>query len=475
MSTQPVFDIGLLSRYDSPGPRYTLYPTAPQFREDFGEEQLRRWAWRSNVQVSPRPISLYVHVPYCFSPCFYCGCNRTISRDPARGEHYVERLLHELRLVAPLFDTRREVMQLHLGGGTPNFLSPTQLSRLLAALADGFRLSGVAERDFSIELDPRHIQDGDVAMLAQLGFNRVSLGVQDFDTRVQQAINRVQSVAETLAVIEACRRAGLRSVNLDLIYGLPLQTPAGFAHTLDTVVGARPERVAVYGYAHMPTLFKAQRQIASADLPGAEERLTLLQLAVERLGAAGYRHIGMDHFALPEDDLARAQEDSRLHRNFMGYTTHVGCDLIGLGPSAISHIGSSFSQNHREISRWQAAVAQNRLPVARGLELGTDDLLRADAIQQLMCRGEIDIEGIERRHGIDFGVYFAAALQRLRPLVEDGLATASRTLIRATPRGRLLLRVIAMCFDRYLPAPAPAAAAANRASAPDATQPALRC
>jgi oxygen-independent coproporphyrinogen-3 oxidase len=297
-------------------------------------------------------------------------------------------------------------------------------------------------------------------MLAELGFNRVSLGVQDFDTRVQQAINRVQSVAETLAVVEACRRAGLRSVNLDLIYGLPLQTPAGFAHTLDTVIAARPERVAIYGYAHMPTVFRAQRQIAAADLPGAEERLTLLQLAVDRLGAAGYRYIGMDHFALPDDDLARAQETGGLHRNFMGYTTHAGCDLIGLGPSAISHIGDSFSQNHREISKWEAALARNHLPVARGLELGADDLLRADAIQQLMCRGEIDIEGIERRHRIDFGTYFAPALQRMRPLIEDGLATASRTLIRATPRGRLLLRVIAMCFDRYVPVAAPAAAAA---------------
>jgi oxygen-independent coproporphyrinogen III oxidase len=460
MTTQPVFDMGVLCRYDSPGPRYTSYPTAPQFRADFGEEQLRRWAWRSNVQVSPRPISLYVHVPYCFSPGFYCGCNRTVSRDPARGEHYVQRLLQELRLVAPLFDTRREVLQLHLGGGTPNFLTPTQLSRLLGALAEGFRLSRAAERDFSIELDPRHVRDGDVAMLAQLGFNRVSLGVQDFDTRVQQAINRVQSVTETLAVVEACRRAGLRSVNLDLIYGLPLQTPAGFAETLEAVIAARPERVAVYGYAHMPALFKAQRQIAAVDLPAAQERLTLLQLAVDRLGAAGYRHIGMDHFALPEDDLARAQQSGRLHRNFMGYTTHAGCDLIGLGPSAISHIGSTFSQNHREISRWEAAIAQNHLPVARGLELGTDDLLRADAIQQLMCRGEIDIEGIERRHGIDFASYFAAALERLRPLVEDGLATTSRTLIRATPRGRLLLRVIAMCFDRYLPLATPATAAA---------------
>ena len=457
MSTQPSVDIGLLGRYDHPGPRYTSYPTAPQFREDFDEQRLRRWAWCSNIQVSPRPISLYVHIPYCFSPCFYCGCNRSITRDPARGEHYVARLLQELRLIAPLFDSRRKVIQLHLGGGTPNFLSSTQLSQLFAGLDGSFRLSRAAERDFSIELDPRHVHDGDIAMLVQLGFNRVSLGVQDFDARVQQAINRVQSVAETLAVIEASRRSGLRSVNIDLIYGLPLQTPAGFASTLDTVIGARPERVAVYGYAHMPALFRAQRQIDTADLPGPEARLTLLQLAVERLGAGGYRYIGMDHFALPGDDLARAQEDGRLHRNFMGYTTHAGCDLIGLGASAISHIGDSYSQNHREISKWEAALAQDQLPVARGLELGADDLARADAIQQLMCRGEIDIATLERHHGIEFRTYFAPALQRLRPLIKDGLASADVTHIRATPRGRLLLRVLAMCFDRYLPAEPPAA------------------
>jgi oxygen-independent coproporphyrinogen-3 oxidase len=458
MSTQLPFDTTLLRRYDVPGPRYTSYPTAPQFRSDFGEEHLRRWAWRSNVQALPRQISLYVHIPYCFSPCFYCGCNRRISRDPAQGEHYVGRVLQELRLIAPLFDARREVIQLHLGGGTPNFLSPPQLARLLAGLAGDFRFSGAAERDFSVELDPRHVREGDVAALAQLGFNRVSLGVQDLDPRVQRAINRVQSVAETMAVIKQCRRSGLRSVNVDLIYGLPLQTPVGFSRTLDTVIAARPERIAVYGYAHMPALFKAQRQIAAADLPGPEARLALLQLAVHRLGSAGYRYIGMDHFALPEDDLARAQETGCLHRNFMGYTTHAGCDLIGLGASAISHIGSSFSQNHREVSDWEAALDQNHLPVARGLELDADDLLRAEVIQQLMCRGEIDIGAIERLHKLDFGTYFADALQRLRPLIENGLATAEPAFIRATPRGRLLLRVIAACFDRYLAATVPAAA-----------------
>jgi len=458
MTLPPPFDRTVLRRYEGVGPRYTSYPTAPQFRTDFGEEQLRRCAWRSNLLTAPRQLSLYIHVPYCFSPCFYCACNRRISRDPSRGESYVARVLQEVRLVAPLFDTGREVIQLHFGGGTPNFLPPAQLARLVAGLDRGFRLSRAPERDFSIELDPRHVHEGDISALADLGFNRVSLGVQDFDPRVQRAINRVQGSAETLTVIESCRRSGLRSVNIDLIYGLPLQTAAGFSATLDIVIAAHPERVAVYGYAHMPNLFKAQRQIESAQLPDPEARLTLLQLAVDRLSAAGYRYIGMDHFALPEDDLARAQESGRLHRNFMGYTTHAGCDLIGLGSSAISHIGSSFSQNHREISDWEAALDNHCLPVGRGVELSADDLLRADVIQQLMCRGEVDLRATERRHGIDFAAYFADALERLVPLIEDGLVKSEPAFIRATPRGRLLLRSIAMLFDRYLVPQAPAAA-----------------
>jgi oxygen-independent coproporphyrinogen III oxidase len=448
------FNPDTLRRYDLPGPRYTSYPTAPQFRPDFGEEQLRRWAWRSNVRTTPRRLSVYIHIPYCRSPCFYCGCNRRVSRDPERAEHYVERLLQELRLVAPLFDGRREVIQLHLGGGTPNILPPSQLTRLLAGVARSFHLARTADRDFSIELDPRLVRDGDIEVLARLGFNRVSLGVQDFDDRVQHAINRVQSVDETLAVIEACRVSGLRSVNVDLIYGLPLQTTAGFARTLDIVIAAHPERVAVYGYAHVPALFKPQRQILVADLPGPAARLSLLQLAVERLGAAGYRHIGMDHFALPEDDLARAQEAGHLHRNFMGYTTHAGCDLVGIGASAISHVGDSFSQNHRQVADWEAALDLNQLPVARGIELDADDVLRAEIIQQLMCIGEIDISAVEQRHGIVFAEYFAAALRRLQPLVEDGLVAVEPHRVRTMALGRFLLRVIAMCFDRYLDKPA---------------------
>jgi len=453
MNAVPPFDAELLRRYDRPGPRYTSYPTAPQFDESFGEEQFREYARRSNAEPIPRPLSLYLHIPFCFSPCFYCGCNRVITRDPVRGERYLERLLREIELVAPLFDRDRDVLQLHLGGGTPNFLRPAQLGQLLDSLGRHFHFSRSPERDFSIELDPRYIEEGDIEALAQLGFNRASLGVQDFDPQVQQAVNRIQSVEQTLAVIEACRASGMRSVNVDLIYGLPKQTPEGFSRTLSTVIAARPDRLAIYGYAHLPELFKAQRQIDAADLPDAEARLRLLALAIEQLSAAGYRYIGMDHFALPTDDLARAQEAGGLHRNFMGYTTHADCDLVGLGVSAISHVGDSFSQNYRDLPAWEAAVDAGRLPVWRGMELTADDVLRADVIQRLMCQGEIDIAAIEHRHGIDFREYFASSLQQLQALAADGLVSLEESRIVATSRGRLLLRIIAMCFDRYLQQP----------------------
>lgn len=450
MNAIPPFDARLLQRYDLPGPRYTSYPTAPQFTEEFDEAAFRKQARSSNADPIPRQLSLYVHVPYCFSPCFYCGCTRIITRDLSRGRPYLERVIREVEQVSSLFDRDREVVQLHFGGGTPNFLRREELGELIESIGRHFHFAAPAIRDFSIEIDPRNIHDGDIAAYAALGLNRASLGVQDFDPQVQQAVNRLQSVEQTLRVIDACRASGFRSVNVDLIYGLPKQTLDGFARTLDTVLSVRPDRLAIYGYAHLPELFKAQRQIESADLPDAQSKLALLQLAIEKLSRAGYCYIGMDHFALPEDDLAQAQAAGRLHRNFMGYTPHADCDLIGLGMSAISHIGDSFSQSPRDLASWESAVDQGRLPVWRGLELQFDDVVRADLIQELMCQGRIDIRRIERRHDIDFRQYFADSLQRLEPLVEDGLATADENGIAATSRGRLLLRIIAMCFDRYL-------------------------
>lgn len=461
---RPLFCADLLRRYDRPGPRYTSYPTAPQFHPGFGEAQLRAAAAGSNGDPIPRPISIYVHVPFCTSPCFYCGCNRVVTRDRARAGGYLERLYREIALVADLFDPDREVVQLHFGGGTPNFLSPAQLRDVVGVLRRHFRFSAAHDRDVSIELDPRFVSAADVEQLARAGFNRASLGVQDFDPRVQAAVNRVQGVAQTREVVDACRTHGFASVNLDLIYGLPRQSLDGFARTLDTVCELRPDRVALYGYAHMPHLFRPQRRIAEADLPDADTRLRLLQQAIARLDAAGYAYIGMDHFALPGDALAQARERGGLHRNFMGYTTHADSDLIGLGVSAISHIGDSYSQNPRDLAAWQASLDAGRLPVFRGLRLDDDDLLRADLIQALMCRGEVAIAALERRHQIDFRRYFDDALQRLAPLADDGLVQVDSARIAVTPRGRLLLRNVAMCFDRYLaPAADPATPRFSRA------------
>ncbi|MGE4367952.1 oxygen-independent coproporphyrinogen III oxidase [Thermomonas sp.] len=454
-SQHVTFDADLLRRYDRPGPRYTSYPTAPQFNADFGEAQLRAVIQASNEEPIPRRLSLYVHVPFCFSPCFYCGCNRVITRDAARGEAYLARLHREIALIAPLFDRDREVIQLHFGGGTPNFLNPRQLGDVVDALRRQFHFAEAGDRDISIEIDPRFCEPGWLPELAKIGFNRASLGVQDFDPKVQEAVNRVQSVEQTRAVIESARRAGMRSVNIDLIYGLPAQTLDGFARTLDTVIALQPDRLAVYSYAHLPHLFKPQKQIDETLLLDGEAKLALLQLAVQKLTAAGYVYIGMDHFALPDDELARAQQRGGLHRNFMGYTTHADSDLIGLGVSAISHIGSSFSQNPRDLPGWEAAIDDGRLPVFRGMRLSEDDELRADLIQSLMCQGEIPIAALERRYGIDFRNYFAEDLARLKPLFEDGLALYLPDRICATSRGRLLLRNIAMCFDRYLTPPDP--------------------
>jgi oxygen-independent coproporphyrinogen-3 oxidase len=444
----------LLRRYDRPGPRYTSYPTAPQFSASFGAAQLREAAQASNGDPIPRRLSIYVHVPFCLRPCFYCGCNRIITRDLSRTEPYLARLYREIDLTAALFDRDREVIQLHFGGGTPNFLSTAQLREVVDSLRRQFHFSDSPARDISIELDPRFISPAEVAELADIGFNRASLGVQDFDPLVQEAVNRIQSVQETVAIIDACRANGFRSVNVDLIYGLPKQNAEGFSRTLDTLIDARPDRVAVYSYAHLPEMFKAQKQIEAADLPTPEAKLALLQLAIDKLGAAGYVYIGMDHFALPDDDLAQAQARGGLHRNFMGYTTHADSDLIGLGVSAISHIGDSFSQNPRDLVSWQAALDAGRLPVFRGMKLSEDDQLRADLIQSLMCQGEIPIAALERRYAIDFQTYFAHALQKLQPLLADGLVRIDPGLIKVTTPGRLLLRNIAMCFDRYLDQPA---------------------
>ena len=443
----------LLERYSAPGPRYTSYPTAPQFVGGFDETRLCEAITGSNGDPIPRRLSLYVHVPFCFSPCFYCGCNRIITRDQTRSELYLSRLYREVALVAGRFDRDREVIQVHFGGGTPNFLSPAQLEECIGTLRRHFYFSDDQSRDISIELDPRFIRPTDITELGRIGFNRASFGVQDFDPVVQVAVNRIQSVEETQAAVDACRASGFRSVNIDLIYGLPKQTLAGFGRTLDEVLAMRPDRIAVYSYAHLPEMFRAQRQIEEAELPTPQDKLALLSLAITRLTNAGYLYIGMDHFALPDDELSIAQARGGLHRNFMGYTTHADSDLIGLGVSAISHIGTTFSQNPRDLPSWEIALDEGRLPVFRGLTLSDDDQLRADLIQALMCQAEIPIEPLERRYQIDFQSYFATSLEKLATLEADGLVRREAGKIVATSQGRLFLRNIAMCFDAYLDPP----------------------
>jgi len=444
------FDKDLLERLDRPGPRYTSYPTAPQFHEGFGIHEFMEAAKRSNEDPIPRDLSLYVHVPFCFSPCFYCGCNRVITRDIRRARTYLDDLERELALVSPLFDRDRVLVQVHLGGGTPNFLRVEELAELMSAIDAHFRLSRKADRDFSIELDPRYVQPNDIDALAFMGFNRVSLGVQDFDRDVQVAVNRIQSVEQTLDVITACRKVGMASVNVDLIYGLPKQTESGFELSLDIIAEARPDRIAVYGYAHLPQVFKPQRQIDAADLPDAPAKLGLLRLAIERLTAAGYIYIGMDHFALPGDELSRALLKGTLQRNFMGYTTHAATDLIGIGVSSISHIADTYSQNPRDLETWSAALHERRLPVWRGLALGFDDQVRARVIHDLMCVGRVSIAVIERQFDLVFEDYFAAELARLQALSAEGLVVCTADRIDVTPRGRLLVRLVAACFDAYL-------------------------
>jgi oxygen-independent coproporphyrinogen-3 oxidase len=446
----PEFDPALIARYDVAGPRYTSYPTAPQFRAEFDETALRGMIRASNEEPIPRPLSLYVHVPFCMSPCFYCGCNRIITRDRGQADRYLERLYREIELIAPLFDRDRPVRQLHFGGGTPNFLDIGQMGELLESLARHFAFTRAADREFGIEIDPRFADGAYVRGLGELGFNRISVGIQDFDPVVQEAVNRIQSFEQTREVLEAARASGFRSASVDLIYGLPFQAVDGFSRTLDQVVALDPDRVAVYGYAHLPEMFKAQRQIAAADLPDAATRLALFGCAVAQLAAAGYVYVGMDHFAKAGDELVQAQRAGTLQRNFQGYSTHGECDIVGLGVSAIGRIGDSYSQSARDLAGYYAALDAGRLPVARGLALGEDDLIRRELINELMCHGVIDKQHFGARHRLLFDEYFVQARRRLAPLVEDGLVLESAEWIRVTSRGRLLLRIIAMCFDAYL-------------------------
>jgi oxygen-independent coproporphyrinogen-3 oxidase len=444
------FDAELIRRCDVAGPRYTSYPTAVQFTSAFGADAYRKTALESSEREPFSPLSLYVHVPFCTSPCLYCGCNRIITRNRDRAREYVASLKREIELQAQLFPKTRPVDQLHFGGGTPTFLEMDELASVMEHLAACFSFAEPGNREYSIEIDPRTVTPEDVKALAEMGFDRMSLGVQDFDPAVQIAVNRVQSKEETLRVAEAARAAGVRSLSFDLIYGLPRQTLEGFARTIASVLEARPDRLAVYAYAHMPRMFKAQRHIKAEELPSPELRLQLLELTVSALTDAGYVYIGMDHFALPDDELVRAKRAGTLQRNFQGYSTHADQDLIGLGVSSIGKVGLTYSQNCKSLPDYHAAVDAGHLPVQRGIRLSEDDVIRRAVIQQLMCHERIDCAGIGRTFGIDFKRYFSVELERLQELQGMGLVYVERGCLRITDAGRLLMRRVAMVFDAYL-------------------------
>lgn len=448
------FDPDLIRRYDASGPRYTSYPTAVQFTESFTAARYRDIARATNAAADgagrPAPLSLYFHIPFCDTVCFYCACNKVITKNRKRAVPYLEQLFREIALQGALFDRSRPVDQLHWGGGTPTFISHDQMRALMRVTGEHFQLRDDDSGEYSIEVDPREADAETVGVLRELGFNRLSLGVQDFDPAVQKAVNRIQSEQETWAVMEAARREGFKSVSVDLIYGLPLQSVAGFSATLDKVIAAGPDRLSVFNYAHLPQLFKTQRQLDAALLPSAETKLAILGLTIEKLTAAGYLYIGMDHFARPDDELAVAQRDGTLYRNFQGYSTHADCDLVAMGATAISKVGDSYSQNLKTLDDYAARIDSGELAVFRGVELDADDKLRRDVITRLICNFELDYAPVEARFGIDFPVYFAAPLHALESFAADGLLELGERSLRVLPRGRLLIRNICMQFDRYL-------------------------
>jgi oxygen-independent coproporphyrinogen III oxidase len=447
-ASELVIDPVLIRSHDVSGPRYTSYPTADRFVEAFGETELRQWLAKRNIGGISQPLSVYVHLPFCDTLCYYCGCNKIVTRDRGRSAKYIKYLEKELSLVGPLLAGDRKICQLHWGGGTPTFLSGDEMRELMAALDAQFQRS--AEFECSIEVDPRRVEPGTMAFLAGLGFNRVSVGVQDFDPAVQQAVHRVQSEEVTRRVIDEARASGFRSVNVDLIYGLPKQTLDSFNRTLDKVIALDPDRIALYGYAHLPRVFLPQRRISEAELPPVETKLQIMTLAIGRLTRADYVYIGMDHFARSDDELALAQSRGRLQRNFQGYSTHPESDMLGFGISAIGRVGPTYYQNLKRLDDYYAALDVGRLPVARGIELTQDDLVRRAVIQALICHFRLSIESIELAYLVDFEKYFREELKDLRTLQSEGLVELAPDWIVVTPRGRLLVRAICMVFDRYL-------------------------
>lgn len=451
--TSPDIEISetLVRRYDASGPRYTSYPTADRFRAEFNEADYIRYLQHRACDPASPPLSIYIHLPFCESLCYFCACNKIITKDHSRSAEYIRYLQAEMALVAPHLGERSQVSQLHLGGGSPTFLHPDELDALMQALHRYFPFAPQAE--LGIEIDPRTVTPATLSGLAALGFNRTSFGVQDFDPQVQQAVNRVQPLPMVETALQASRDAGFRSVNIDLIYGLPKQTLASFDTTLDHVVRLSPDRIALYNYAHLPARFKAQRLISAADLPSADDRLQIFLHAMRRLLDAGYEYIGLDHFAKPDDELNLARLDHSLHRNFQGYTTRAECDLVGLGVSSIGKVGRSYSQAPRSLNAYYRHIDEGRLPIEKGFELTDDDVLRADVIMTLMCSNPLEFARLDQQYGIDSRRYFADELAELGRLHDAGLLRIDDDGVCITPKGRMFVRAAAMVFDRYLKQP----------------------
>jgi len=444
---EPTLSEAMLRRLDTPGPRYTSYPTADRFHTRFVDSDYVH-ALAQVGSGGAKPLSVYVHIPFCESLCYYCACNKVVTRHHDRAQRYLDTLLHEIRLHAERLGGRRAMSQLHFGGGTPTFMSDDELERLVGALNEAFDRTGDIEA--SIEVDPRTVTPDRLQALTGMGFNRISFGVQDFDAQVQKAVHRIQPEAQVRQLMEAAREQGYQSINVDLIYGLPRQTGESFARTVEQVVDLRPDRIALYAYAHLPQRFKPQRRIHEADLPMPQERVKMLATAIERFTAQGYDYIGMDHFALRDDALAVAKREGRLHRNFQGYTTRPDCDLLGLGVSSIARVGPTYGQNAKTLDEYYEAIDAGRFATQRGFALSADDLLRRDVIMALMCQGRVEFGAIEAAHSIDFASTFAAELDELRSLVEMDWVSLEPRAVQVTALGWYFVRSVASVFDAYL-------------------------
>ncbi len=450
MAAELIFDKDLISRYDKAGPRYTSYPTAVQFHEEFGYQSYSENALRTNENPVPHPLSLYFHLPFCSTVCYYCACNKIITNNRKHAAPYLKLLHQEIELQAAFFDKDRVVNQLHWGGGTPTFISTEQMTDLMAFTRSHFSLADDDEGEYSIELDPRECNAETISLLRSLGFNRVSLGVQDFNPEVQKSVNRIQTEEETFEIIEASRREGFKSVSLDLIYGLPKQSAGSFSRTLEKVIAMQPDRLSIFNYAHMPDRFKVQKQIKETDLPDPAVKLEIFQNNIDTLIQAGYVYIGMDHFARPDDELAIAQAQGKLTRNFQGYSTHGDCDIVGMGISAISKIGDCYAQNIHAIPKYESCINSGTIPICRGFKLDNDDLLRQYIITQLICHLSLNFSDVEEKYLVDFSEYFYNELQALKIMQDDGLLSIDVEGITISPAGRLLVRNICMVFDKYL-------------------------